>query len=93
MLKRPKFAEAGMVIAAWGVPLAPAITFLVLDLFSGRELWYAQNQHEQTELNIFSSIGAALPTRRSVWHFTRSGSRHSFSLLLLKCSLHFLSTG
>jgi hypothetical protein len=39
MLKRPKFAEAGMVIAAWGVPLAPAITFLVLDLFSGRELW------------------------------------------------------
>lgn len=53
MLKRPKFAEAGMVIAAWGVPLAPAITFLVLDMFSGRELWYAQNQHEQTELNIF----------------------------------------
>lgn len=45
MLKRPKLAEAAMVFAAWGVPLAPAIVFLVLDLFSGRELWYVVVAH------------------------------------------------
>lgn len=38
-LKRPRLTEAAMIVVAWGIPLAPAILFLVLDLYNGRELW------------------------------------------------------